>query len=323
MKVLITGGAGFIGSTIASACLDAGHVPIILDNFSVGRREFTRGRAHYAGDISDGALLDHIVADHPDLAAVVHCAAFVLVPESVERPLRYYVNNVAQSIVLFEHLARLGLDRVVFSSSASIYAPAADLTVDENSSLAPGSPYAASKAMVEQVLSDICHAGSVRALSLRYFNPIGADPQLRTGPQIANATHVLGRLMQAHSAGRPFTIFGTDWPTPDGTGIRDYIHVWDLAQAHVRALDRFDDIVDRYEVVNVGTGFGTTVRTLISEFERVTGSTLDVREGPARPGDVAGSYTRTDKAHSLLGWRAQHSVADGIHDALAWTARRP
>ena len=322
MKVLITGGAGFIGATVASACLDAGHVPVIVDDLSTGARAFTTGRDFYQGDIADPALLGAVFAAHPDIAATVHCAAYIVVPESVSQPLRYYRNNVAKTIDLVEHLTRLGCRRLVFSSSAAIYGTTPDLAVDESSPIAPGSPYARTKAMMEQVVADASAAGLVRAVSLRYFNPIGADPALRTGLQTLEPTHALGRLLSAWHSGTPFTITGTGWPTRDGTGIRDYIHVWDLARAHVHALERFDDVVaaapDGYLALNVGTGAGTTVRELVAAFEQATGSTLDVQEGRPRPGDVVGAYARVGAAHELLGWHAERSIIDGIRDALAW-----
>jgi UDP-glucose 4-epimerase len=318
VKVLITGGAGFIGATVASACLDAGHVPVLLDDLSTGALAYVHGREFFRGDVADPEVLAEVFRRHPDIAATVHCAAHIVVPESVADPLRYYRNNVAKTVDLVEHLARRGCRRVVFSSSASIYAPSPDFGVDESAPLAPQSPYARTKAMMEQVLADAAAAGLISVLSLRYFNPIGADPGLRTGLQSRDPSHALGRLLAAHAAGEPFTITGTDWPTHDGSGIRDYIHVWDLARAHVRALERFDDVVDGCAVLNVGTGRGTTVRELVAAFERVTGSRLDVVEGPRRPGDSVGAFALVDRIQQQLQWRAELSLEDGIRDALAW-----
>jgi len=324
VKVLITGGAGFIGSTVASACLDAGIVPVVLDDLSAGRREFVADRIAYEGGIADTALVHRIFDEHPDVAAVVHCAAWAVVPESVADPLGYYDNNVAGTVRLLQAVVERGCPRFLFSSSASIYAPGPDATVDESSPLAPNSPYAWTKAMAEQILADTVRATDLRVLSLRYFNPIGADPALRTGLQNPEPTHALGKLVTAHRRGEPFTITGTDWPTRDGSGIRDFIHVWDLALAHVAALRRFDEATadEPYQVVNLGTGTGTTVRELVAAFQTVVGGGLEVVEGPARPGDVAGCYTKTDKAERLLGWRAEKSVEDGVRDALAWAERR-
>ncbi|MBA2738067.1 MAG: UDP-glucose 4-epimerase GalE [Nocardioidaceae bacterium] len=325
MKVLITGGAGFIGSTIASACLDAGITPVLLDDLSTGRSEFMVGREAYVGDVADRALLDQILDAHGDIVATVHCAAKVVVPESVADPLGYYRTNVAKTVELVDCLQARGVDRFVFSSSASIYRPDDDLTVDEDSALEPSSPYARSKAMVEQVLADAAEAYPLRVISLRYFNPIGADPQLRTGLQAPAPSHALGKLLQAYERGERFTITGTSWATRDGTGLRDYIHVWDLARAHVAALQRFDQVVTGphgYSVVNLGTGRGTTVRELVAAFESVVGESLDVDEAEPRPGDVIGCCTRSDKAARLLGWRSELSEADGVRDALAWARRR-
>lgn len=324
MKILITGGAGFIGSTVGSACLDAGIEPVVLDDLSTGRREFVTGRAFYEGDIADGALLDRVFDDHPDIAATVHCAARIVVPESVAEPIGYYENNVAGTLRLVEHLVRRGCGRFLFSSSASIYEAGADLTVDESSALAPSSPYARTKAMAEQILADVAAATPLHVLSLRYFNPIGADPQLRTGLPAANPSHALGQLISAYREARPFRITGTDWPTRDGSAIRDYIHVWDLARAHVQALRNFDAVTADapYRVVNLGTGTGTTVRELVAAFQAVVGEGLEVVEAPPRPGDVVGSYTRSDAAAKLLDWRAEKSIEDGVRDALAWAQRR-
>lgn len=324
MKVLITGGAGFIGSTIASACLDAGINPIVIDNLSTGRREFVANGPLYVGDIADGDLLDHVFAEHPQITHVVHCAAKIVVPESVERPLDYYLNNVSKLVDLLGHLQRLNCSRVLFSASAAIYRPGEDLTVDESSDLEPVSPYAATKAMAERILSDASASSDLRVLSLRYFNPIGADPRLRTGLQMARPSHALGQLIHAYEERRPFVITGTGWATRDGTGIRDYIHVWDLAQAHVAALERFDSLLpdNGHEIINIGTGRGTTVRELLAAFESTVGGVLNVTEAPPRPGDVIGCYTRSDKAHRLLGWSAERPIDEGIRDSLSWMRRR-
>ncbi|GAA1868465.1 UDP-glucose 4-epimerase GalE [Asanoa iriomotensis] len=328
MKVLIAGGAGFIGSTMASACLDAGITPVVVDNLVTGRAEYVRDRIFYDGDIADGALIDRIFADHPDISAVVHAAALIVVPESVSEPLRYYRENVSKSVELIEHVVRNGCHRYLFSSSASIYAPGADFTVDETSPLLPESPYARTKAVMEWVLEDATNAYDLRVISLRYFNPIGADPKMRTGLQQAKPTHLLGRLITALEAGEEFQITGTDWPTRDGSGIRDFIHVWDLARAHVEALRRFDDVLPaggdrRYDVLNLGTGMGTTVREFVDAFRRVVDRPLRVSDAPPRPGDVVGSYARTDKAAAALGWSCEYTVEDGIRHSLEWSTLRP
>ena len=326
MKVLVAGGAGFIGSTISSACLDAGITPIILDNLSTGRTEFVEDRLFYQGDIADRALVDKVFADHPDIAAVVHCAALIVVPESVSHPLRYYRENVAKSVDFLEAVVANGCDRFLFSSSAAIYQPGEDFAVDETSPVEGSSPYGRSKAMVEQILEDAAHAYPVRVISLRYFNPVGADPQMRTGLQLAEPSHVLGKMIEAARDGAVFRLTGTDWPTRDGSGIRDYVHVWDLARAHVEALLRFDQIFAagnrRYEVINLGTGRGTTVRELLDAFHTVLGRPISVEESPRRPGDSAGTFTRSARAKELLDWQPTLSLEEGIRHSLIWAELR-
>jgi UDP-glucose 4-epimerase len=327
VKVLVAGGAGFIGSTVASACLDDGLEPVILDNLCTGRIEYTRGRIFYQGDIADGSLLDRIFAEHPDIEAVVHAAALIVVPESVAQPLRYYRENVAKSIDFIDHVVRNGCERYLFSSSAAIYRPGDDFSVDETSPLEPTSPYARTKAVMEMVLADTANAAPLRALSLRYFNPIGTDPKLRTGLQISRPSHALGKMITALENDEEFVITGVDWPTRDGSGIRDYIHVWDLARAHVHALRRFDDILpasgeQSYEAINLGSGNGTTVRELVAAFQAVADRPLRVRETGPRPGDQAGSYTRSSRSRTLLDWKPEFSVADGIRHSLQWSAVR-
>lgn len=326
MKVLITGGAGYIGSTVATACIEAGIDVVILDDLSKGLRAFGEGRALYVGDIADRTVMDGLLADHPDIDAVIHCAARIVVPESVVDPLGYYDTNVGKTIVLLQRLKEAGIPRIVFSSSASVYAGETGDGVDESGSLAPASPYATTKAMVEQILHDAATAGDFRAIALRYFNPIGADPRLRTGLQNPTPSHALGKIMQARANRVPFTITGTDWATRDGSGLRDYIHVWDLALAHVAAVQKFDEVAthdDPYQVINLGTGDGVTVRELVTAFERVTGESLPVVETERRAGDQAGAFAIVDRAAEVLQWRAQRSVEDGVRDAIAWAQKLP
>ncbi len=324
VKTLITGGAGYIGSTVASACADAGHAPVILDDLSAGRLEFARRHPFYRGDVADVATLDRVFSDHPDIDVVVHCAAKIVVPESVSLPLDYYETNVGKTIDLVRWLTAAGIRRCVFSSSASVYAASDDFTVTEESPLDPQSPYGRTKAMVEQILRDTAAAGGLRALALRYFNPVGADPQLRTGQQLRAPSHLMGMLLSAYLGGEPFTITGTNWPTRDGSAIRDFIHVWDLARAHVAAIESLDvaTATEPFQAINIGTGTGTTVRELVQAFLTGSGAELVVQEGPPRPGDVVGAYAQTGKAERLLGWRAELSQADGVRDSLRWLSRR-
>ncbi len=326
MKILVTGGAGYIGGTICSALEDAGHIPVVLDSLVTGRAEFARGRAFYHGDIADETLIDKVFREHPDIEFAVHCAALIVVPDSVRRPYHYYRENVAKSLELFRALNKRGCDKIVFSSSASVYDTVPGFMVTESSPLKPSSPYARTKHMMEMVLQDFCVAYGMRGIALRYFNPIGADPHMRSGLQIAQPTHVLGKLVSVATGKEPvFQITGTDWPTRDGTGIRDYIHVWDLAQAHVMALENFDQAFAKsdapnypYLVINLGTGKGVTVRELVTAFERVFGREINKEEAPPRPGDVAGAYANADTAERLIGWQANLPLEQGIADALKW-----
>jgi UDP-glucose 4-epimerase len=327
MKVLVTGGAGYIGSTTAKALEEAGHTPVILDSLLTGPRAFVRDRAFYEGDIADRELLRRIVADHPDLDATIHMAARIVVPESVEKPYLYYRDNVAKSLELFDELNALGKTRVLFSSSASLYATKDDFEVTEEDPLDPLSPYARTKRMMEQVLQDMAAATDLSAIILRYFNPIGSDPDLDSGIYAKEPSHVLGQLvMAARGQKDSFTITGVDHPTRDGTGIRDYIHVWDLAKAHVRAIERFDDVIAAVgtpsSVINVGTGEGVTVRELVASFERVFGKEVPISEAPPRPGDAVGAFANVDKSRELLQWRTELSLDDAIASALAWGEKR-
>jgi UDP-glucose 4-epimerase len=326
MKILITGGAGYIGSTIASAMEDRGHTPIILDSLVTGRVEFTRGRNFYKADIADTDALECVFRDHPDIAATIHCAALIVVPDSVARPYEYYHENVAKSLELFKTLNRLGCRKIVFSSSASIYDMVPGFMVTESAPLKPSSPYARTKYMMEMILQDFCVAYQMRGLALRYFNPIGADPKMRSGIHVKNPSHVLGKLVDTAQGKIPvFEITGVDWPTRDGTGIRDYIHVWDLAKAHVMAVEQFDEAFARaeqpdfpYMSINLGTGKGVTVKELVTAFEKVYGQEINKRETPARLGDVAGAYANADTALRLIGWKAELPLEQGISDALKW-----
>jgi len=326
MKILVTGGAGFIGSTISSALIDAGHTPIILDSLVTGREEFTQGRTFYKGDIANDALVQQIFQDHPDIYATIHCAALIVVPESTEKPYEYYRENVGKSLTLFNTLKENGCKRLVFSSSASIYDVVPGFMVTETAPLNPLSPYARTKYMMEMILRDFCIAYGMQGIALRYFNPIGADPQFRSGLQIQKPSHAIGKLVDVQLGNIPqFTITGTDYETRDGTGIRDYIHVWDLAQAHIRAVENFDQAFnhagnppDNYLVINLGTGRGVTVRELVNAFEKVVGEEINKADGPRRPGDTAGSFCNADTAMRLLGWKANLPIEQGIADSLKW-----
>jgi len=330
MKVLITGGAGYIGSTICSALEDAGHTPVILDSLVTGRIEFAKGRIFYHGDIADKTLVKTIFQDHPDIYGTIHCAALIVMPESTQKPYEYYNDNVAKSLEFFNTLQELGFPKIVFSSSAAIYDTVPGFMVTESSPLNPTNPYARTKYIMEMILKDFCQAYGMQGIALRYFNPIGADPKLRSGMQAEKPTHALAQLVEVQLGHLPeFVITGTNYSTRDGTGIRDYIHVWDLARAHVKAIEDFECVFKRYGnsaenyiVINLGTGRGVTVRELVNAFEKVIGQSIHKRDGPRRPGDAAGAFANADRAKKLLNWEARLSIEQGISDALRWGRKR-
>jgi UDP-glucose 4-epimerase len=327
MKVLVTGGAGYIGSTTCKALEEAGHIPVVLDSLLTGPRVFVKDRIFYEGDIADRDLVSRVVKEHPDIACTIHMAARIIVPESVEQPYEYYRDNVAKSLELFDQLQSLGKGRVLFSSSASLYATKEGFEVTEQDPLDPPSPYARTKRVMEMCLEDMAAATGLRAISLRYFNPIGSDPDLESGIYVREPSHVLGQLvMAAQGLKDAFTITGVEHPTRDGTGIRDYIHVWDLARAHVVAVERFEEVLATVNapstIINVGTGDGVTVRELVASFERVFGEKVPIREAPPRPGDAVGAFANVDKARDVLGWTAELTIDDAIASALAWGRKR-
>ncbi len=321
-EVLVTGGGGYIGSTIVSALEDAGHMPIVLDSLVNGRAELARGLPFYRGDIADPDIVSAVFEDHPNIGCAIHCAALAIVPDSVNRPYDYYRNNVAGSMELFKTLAEHGCGDIIFSSSASVYGATGGVMVTEESRVSPESPYARTKLMTEMMLEDMSASFGLRSLALRYFNPIGADPMMRSGQVQREASQIVAVLVEVASGKRDvFRVTGTEWPTRDGTGIRDYVHVWDLALAHARAVDRMDGIFADgagFEIVNLGTGTGVTVREMVSAFERVHGSEISKVDAPPRPGDVAGAYASADKAMRLLGWKPTLTLEEAFAHAIEW-----
>jgi UDP-glucose 4-epimerase len=324
MKILIAGGAGFIGSTVSSACLDADLIPVVLDNLHTGRREFTQGLIFFEGDIADESLVNRLFDEHPDIDVTILCAALISVPDSMRAPQVYYEENVVKTLRFVSQIIERGCNRLIFSSTAAVYGTSDTLRVEEDSPLHPESAYARTKAACEGMFYDLSQATSLRVMSLRYFNPIGADPRMRTGLQLPQPAHALGRLITCSELGETFVVAGTDYPTRDGTGMRDYVHVWDLAVAHVAAVQRFDDIMrtSRHEVINLGSGQGTTVRELVAAFNSVVAPPVASVDGPRRPGDVAGGYASREKAERLLGWSPERSITDGVRDSLEWSRRR-
>lgn len=331
MKILVTGGAGFIGSHTVVELYNAGFEPIIIDNFSNSNRSALEGIRQilnaevpcYEGDCNDPQLLDQIFAAE-DIQGVIHFAAFKAVGESVEKPLMYYRNNLDSTMLLLEKMQQFGVRNLVFSSSCTVYGQPDMLPVTEETPRKPAeSPYGNTKAICEDIIRDVVRAKApVRAVSLRYFNPIGAHPTGLIGELPLGVPGNLVPYITQTAAGlrEKLTVFGDDYNTPDGTCIRDFIHVVDLAKAHVQALNLLDRQAQdsHYDVFNVGTGHGNTVLELIRTFEEVNDLKLNYTIGPRRSGDVEQIYAQVDKVNNEMGWRAEKTLADGLRDAWNW-----
>lgn len=318
-KIIVTGGAGYIGSAICSFLQDNGITPIVLDSLVTGNKDFIRDFPFYQNDISEPGIISRIRKEHPEAIALIHCAARIIVEESVKDPELYYRENVLKSLELFKQCGEAGITSIVFSSSASVYGESESQLVSEDAPLNPQSPYAKTKAMMEQILEDFSKVYNFNALSLRYFNPIGSDPSLRTGAFVKNPTHILGTLQKCARDGTSFKVFGTNYPTRDGTGVRDYIHVWDLAAAHLQAVNYLIGNPDIcHDVINLGTSKGTTVKEFVSAFESVSQKSITAETAQPRAGDVAGVYASNEKAKKLLGWLPEFSIETGIRDSLSW-----
>ncbi|TYO84881.1 UDP-glucose 4-epimerase GalE [Oceanicella actignis] len=321
MTTLITGGAGYIGSHMALALLDRGERPVILDNLSTGVRALIPARAAFVeGDVGDADLLRWLIRRY-GIDEVVHFAGSTVVPESVAQPLAYYRNNAAAALTLLSVMEECGVERLVFSSTAAVYAPS-DRPVDEDAPLGPVTPYGASKLMVERMIRDAAAAGILRAGVLRYFNVAGADASGRAGQSTPRATHLIKAACEAACGRRAaLTIHGDDWPTPDGTGVRDYIHVQDLIEIHALMLRRLRE-GGGTTTLNCGYGKGASVRQVIAAVERAAGRRVPVQIGPRRPGDLAQVVARADRVRATLGWRPRNDELDRIvGSALAWEAR--
>lgn len=319
MAILVTGGAGYIGSHVCLALLEHGEEVVVLDNLSTGLRELVPPECAFVqGCIGDEALVGAILSCRP-IDTVVHCAGATVVPESVERPFFYYRNNTAATRSFLEVAADRGVRHVVFSSTAAVYGVPDGKTVTEADPTVPASPYGRSKLMVEWMLEDAARAGAFDYIALRYFNVAGADPQGRSGQSTPRATHLIKLACQAALGRAPaLNIFGTDYPTPDGTGVRDYIHVWDLVAAHLLAIAHLRR-GGHSGAYNCGYGKGCSVRQIISAVERAAGLRLAVQEKPRRPGDLAAVVANPGKLKEEMGWKPLFDNIDTIvASALAW-----
>lgn len=319
MTVLVTGGAGYIGSHMVWELLDAGEEVVVLDRLSTGFDWAVPPEARLVvGDIADRDLVATLIRDHA-VDAIIHFAGSIIVPESVADPLAYYENNTCKTRALIEAAVKGGVANFIFSSTAAVYGGAGMEPVREDARLAPESPYGASKLMSEWMLRDAAAAHGLRYSALRYFNVAGADPKGRTGQSTPGATHLIKVACETALDKRPYMqIFGKDYPTPDGTCIRDYIHVSDLVAAHRLALQRLRN-GGASLVANCGYGHGYSVLEVIDAVRRVFGRDFDVRTGDRRPGDAAAVVANSDLARSELGWSPRYDDLDAIvRDALAW-----
>ena len=323
MAVLVTGGAGYIGSHVAHALVDAGREVVVLDNLSTGVRANVPDQAAFVhGDVGDLEGIVALFAGY-DVDAVMHFAGSIVVPESVADPLKYYRNNTAATRTLIGACVSAGVGRFVFSSTAAVYGTPAELPVTEQTPTVPINPYGRSKLMTEWMLADVAHAHDFGYVALRYFNVAGADPKGRTGQSTPEATHLIKVCAEAAVGKREgLTIFGTDYDTRDGTCVRDYIHVTDLARAHLLALDALEAEPAHPGLggaMNCGYGHGYTVREVVDAMHRVGGVGFEVVEGPRRPGDPAALVADSSKLRSLLDWQPAHDDLDEIvRTALAW-----
>jgi UDP-glucose 4-epimerase len=322
MAVLITGGAGYIGSHMVHAALERGETVVVLDNLSTGNRGLVADDAIFvSGNAGDQGLVAKLIAEH-GIDAIVHFAGSIVVPDSVKEPLAYYANNTVVARDLMETAIRSGVPNFIFSSTATVYAGESLEPLSETLPTGPVSPYGRSKLMTEWMLEDAARAHDFRYVALRYFNVAGADPGGRTGQCSPRATHLIKRGCQAALGRAPaLEIYGTDYSTPDGTGVRDYIHVSDLVAAHALALDYLrSGGVPR--VMNCGYGHGASVRQVIGAIERVVGRKLPIHEAPKRPGDPPSLVADTTLIRQTLDWKPKHdNLEEIVQHAYEWERR--
>jgi UDP-glucose 4-epimerase len=320
IPVLVTGGAGYIGSHAALALLDAGWPVVVIDNLSTGFEWAVPGEARFVkGDIADQPLVERLIAEH-GIKAIIHFAGSIIVPESVENPLKYYENNTVKSRALIESAVRGGVAHFIFSSTAATYGIPEQVPIREDTRTQPINPYGWSKLMTERMLADTAFAHPINFCALRYFNVAGADPRGRSGQSTAGATHLIKVAVEAATGKRSHvSVFGTDYDTPDGTGIRDYIHVSDLAAAHVDALEKLIADPQASHIMNCGYGRGFSVLEVLDAVDRVTNMTIERKMESRRAGDPDSLVADNGKILSTLPWRPQRDELDLIvADALAW-----
>ncbi len=316
MRLLVTGGLGYVGSFTARALAGAGHDVVILDNLTTGHRGTAGALPVVAGDCRDVATVSALLGHHR-IEAVLHFAGLSEVGASTRDPAGYYAANVGGALGLLEAMRAAGVGRLVFSSSAAVYGEPQRQPIREDAPIAPVNPYGRSKAMVERILEDAAGAGQVRATCLRYFNAAGASKDGRWGEDHRPESHLIPRVLRAILDGTPVTVYGSDYPTPDGTAVRDYIHVEDLAQAHLKALELLSR--QPFSALNLGTGQGHSVREILQAAHTVTGKTIRIEQGPRRDGDPAVLVASPDAGRSKLGWKPECSDINGIiESAYRW-----
>jgi UDP-glucose 4-epimerase len=317
-NILVVGGAGYVGSHMVAVLGEAGYKPVTLDNLYSGYRDAVIAGEFIQGDLSDRELLNQVLDAH-DFAGVMHFAAHIEVGESVRDPAKYYRNNVANTQNLLDAMVRYGVNAFIFSSTAAIFGEPKYIPIDEQHPKAPVNPYGRSKWMAEQLLEDYDHAYGLKSCALRYFNAAGADPRGRLGERHQPESHLIPLVLQAATGRREsITLYGTGYDTPDGTCIRDYIHVSDLCDAHLLALEQLAQggESDRY---NLGNGQGYSVQEVIDAAAKVTGREIPVVRGERRPGDPATLIADSARAHSKLGWSPRFADLDTIiAHAWAW-----
>lgn len=321
MNLLVTGGAGYIGSHVVSQLVEAGHEVAVYDNLSTGHRWAVLGGELIEGDLSDGNALERLFEEH-SFDAVLHFAAHVVVPESVADPLKYYGNNTRNTLGLLEMCDRHGVKKFIFSSTAAVYGMPDVIPVKEDAPLLPINPYGASKMMSERMLTDLAAASSLKYVILRYFNVAGADPEGRIGQATPDATHLIKVACEAATGKRSgVTVFGIDYETPDGTCIRDYIHVGDLSRAHVDALDYLNS-GGKSAVLNCGYGHGYSVLEVIEAVKGVSAVDFPVEIGERRAGDPPVLVADNHKVLETLRWKPEHDDLEFIvRTALKWEKR--
>ncbi|WP_417687990.1 UDP-glucose 4-epimerase GalE [Pseudidiomarina sp.] len=330
--ILVTGGAGYIGSHTVVELLEQGHDVVVLDNFSNSSHESLRrveqitGRKPHLieGDVGNVELLHSLFAAHC-IEAVIHFAGLKAVGESVQQPLRYYENNVVGTLKLCQVMAAHGVKKIVFSSSATVYGDPQEVPIKESSPTGgTTNPYGTSKYMVERVLADICHADPEwSALVLRYFNPVGAHVSGLIGEDPNDIPNNLMPYISQVAVGKlpKLSVYGGDYPTPDGTGVRDYIHVVDLALGHLAALKGLEH--SGFDALNLGTGVGLSVLQMVKAFEAASGQKIPYEIAPRRAGDIAECYADPTYSEQRLGWRASHSLEDMMRDTWRWQSQNP